>query len=257
MNSFCCSVLVSLLLGSWTHGYVLKGCGITTAPLKRIEPSRPSNSTSWPWMVALLKDGGIHYCGAVLISKQHVLTAAHCIAPFKLESIRARFGEYDLGKDQESRHMDYRIAQSFIHEAYDRATYENDIAILKVQKSLISNSYIWPICMPPKDMSWGTIYYGGPPSDVLLQVDVPVWNQNQCVQKFSQPILETHLCAGAYGGGKDSCQGDSGGPLMYFEDDKWMTVGIVSWGINCGQDTPGIYTRVNKYLDWISQKMSL
>lgn len=66
------------------------------------------------------------------------------------------------------------------------------------------------------------------------------------------------LCAGdtRSGGNQanlhDACQGDSGGPLVC-ESDRHMTlVGIISWGIGCGQkDVPGVYTKVANYLDWI------
>lgn len=46
-------------------------------------------------------------------------------------------------------------------------------------------------------------------------------------------------------------QGDSGGPLMYHSS-RWQVVGIVSWGHGCGgPSTPGVYTKVTSFLDWI------
>lgn len=47
-------------------------------------------------------------------------------------------------------------------------------------------------------------------------------------------------------------QGDSGGPLSCELDDKWVQVGVVSWGISCGrQGYPGVYTDVAFYSKWL------
>lgn len=58
-------------------------------------------------------------------------------------------------------------------------------------------------------------------------------------------------------GGTDTCRGDSGGPLMQSQLNAdgylyWTQVGIVSWGIGCGQrNTYGYYTQVQKLIPWI------
>lgn len=49
----------------------------------------------------------------------------------------------------------------------------------------------------------------------------------------------------------DSCQGDSGGPLLFGSPDPKSIMGVTSFGIVCGGATPGVYTSVYSYLDWI------
>ena len=79
----------------------------------------------------------------------------------------------------------------------------------------------------------------------------------------------------------DACQGDSGGPLVCpladnylhpsvkqlnenFKNDKnnrnqarkMFQVGIVSFGVECGQDNPGVYTKVSMFKKWMSKTMT-
>lgn len=59
-------------------------------------------------------------------------------------------------------------------------------------------------------------------------------------------------------GVKDSCQGDSGGPMWRTvwnrkeQKECAVVIGVVKNGIGCGRkNSPGIYTRVTSYLEWI------
>ena len=66
---------------------------------------------------------------------------------------------------------------------------------------------------------------------------------------------DSMICAG--GSDKDACQGDSGGPLVCPDENGQLYIsGIVSWGIGCATEgIPGIYTNVQKYVDWIQEKI--
>ena len=69
-------------------------------------------------------------------------------------------------------------------------------------------------------------------------------------------VFESQICSGYVEGGTDTCQGDSGGPMVCFQDGSWKLVGITSWGIGCAErKSPGVYTRVTDYLDWISEQI--
>jgi len=66
-------------------------------------------------------------------------------------------------------------------------------------------------------------------------------------------VTDDMICAGDLSGAKDACQGDSGGPLFCkFESGQYSQVGIVSYGISCSSpNTPGVFTRVDKFKNWI------
>ncbi|XP_035453235.1 venom protease [Spodoptera frugiperda] len=242
-----------------------RGCGLSTRQQSRVLGARETNPREWPWMASVTPEGFEQYCGGVLITDRHVLTAAHCTRRWKAEELFVRLGEYDMKRTNDSRTYNFKVSEIRQHEAFQIANYKNDIAILKLERPAVFNTYVWPICLPPPNLQltdepvtvigWGTQWYGGPHSSVLMEVTVPVWDHDKCVAAFTENIFNETLCAGGLEGGKDACQGDSGGPLMYqMPSGRWTTVGVVSWGLRCGEpDHPGLYTQVDKYLGWIAQ----
>lgn len=102
-----------------------------------------------------------------------------------------------------------------MHEEFVLASYTNDIAILKLDRPTSFNTYIWPICLPPRELAyegknavvagWGRQSYEGELSPVLLEVTVPLWTHKECVDAFLEAVTENNICAAAYEGGKDSC----------------------------------------------------
>jgi trypsin len=83
-------------------------------------------------------------------------------------------------------------------------------------------------------------------------VDVPIVSRQVCSETYGE-ILDSLVCAGEEEGGVDSCQGDSGGPLY---DASGIQIGIVSFGIGCAlPDTPGVYTNVGSFIDFINEHL--
>ena len=66
-------------------------------------------------------------------------------------------------------------------------------------------------------------------------------------------------CAGETAGMIATCYvllllaGDSGGPMLTLDQAfRWTVSGVVSFGpSSCGNIVPGVYTRVDRYTDWI------
>lgn len=98
----------------------------------------------------------------------------------------------------------------------------------------------------------------GRQSATKQQVELPVFNQRECRNKFKElgiSLTNDQLCAGGVWG-RDTCDGDSGNPLMKIAANAWVVEGIVSFGRGCGlEDFPAVYTKVSNYDNWIRRNM--
>eukprot|EP00510_Aplanochytrium_minuta_P006746 CAMPEP_0184037526 /NCGR_PEP_ID=MMETSP0955-20130417/40567_1 /TAXON_ID=627963 /ORGANISM="Aplanochytrium sp, Strain PBS07" /LENGTH=398 /DNA_ID=CAMNT_0026325691 /DNA_START=144 /DNA_END=1340 /DNA_ORIENTATION=- len=71
------------------------------------------------------------------------------------------------------------------------------------------------------------------------------------------PTITGNMMCAFSSQGKDSCQGDSGGPLIIKGSNSStdLQVGIVSFGIGCGSDFPGVYSRISAQYDFITSTL--
>jgi len=249
---------------------------------KKIIGGVVSTQHQWPWMASLYEDGdgsAIRFiCGASIINRLYLLTAAHCLEEGNSHTVR--LGDNNITATRADGDPAYYTVTNYLkHPGYQTPASYNDIALLQVERNIVFTQYVRPICFPASatgslDLTnvsvtlagWGTTQYGGKISQLLLHVVVEIVSRSQCEAAYKQ--LQDYslafpqgipanimLCAGVLQGGKDACQGDSGGPMMWQTGSgRWEILGIVSTGYKCAvKGFYGLYTRTSGYLDWITE----
>ena len=210
-----------------------------------------------------------HFCGGSLITRNCILTAAHCQGG----RYSVALGRHDLRTNEG---QEIRMKKELPHPNYDEFTTDFDFmlvflrspATLNGKVSLVklnddpSVPYVGESVTP---MGWGDIDRRDDVSklsDKLMKVQVNVISRRECDDSsgtidgyhdsYNGQITQNMLCASSPR--KDSCQGDSGGPLVTTYGEK--QVGVVSWGIGCASEHfPGVYARVSRVHPWIQREV--
>jgi hypothetical protein len=204
--------------------------------LSKIINGVESRPNGWPWLVSIgvryrgptgLWQNRTHICGGTLIEHSHVLTAAHCLeqkiddryVPFTstnptLESFFIlRIGVHDirLTRSEEL----YGARRIFVHERFVSSTFENDIAIIRLDRPVIVTEHTAPICLPSNNISpgsqvtvagWGTVAETSRVhSHVLRQATVNILPATNC-RVYNDVHYDTskQLCAAALDWTKDT-----------------------------------------------------
>ncbi|PWA28142.1 hypothetical protein CCH79_00018256 [Gambusia affinis] len=231
-----------------------------TSRRKRVVGGIPANPTQIQWQVALEDNRRIDCGGAPNPS-----------------AFRVKFSLWKKFQPQGTTDI-VPVADIRIHPNYVASTYENDIALVQLEKlpfkdhCLEDNPAVRAVCVPwttqlfPPNHTCSISGWGrtadGRGAQVLLWANVSLISGCEssykhrfkpgmmCAVRRPEPV---RLCAGDLDGHVDSCQGDSGGPLVC-EDELGVSYlwGIVSWGERCGHPGfPGVYTQVAHYFEWI------
>jgi trypsin len=237
-------------------GALVAAPGVAAGSEPAIVGGSPATIDDFPATVIFNVDGRQH-CAGTLVAPDKVLTAAHCTDRVAVSSMEIIGGRTAFG-DTTGRTAGVRAVWQ--NPGFDQAGMRNDDSVLTLDEEL---PYRPAALVPTADdpayragadvtvLGWGTTSEGGDVSGTLLQVTVPVVDNDTCAADYRTGSTTydkaSMFCAGVPEGGKDSCQGDSGGPA--YVDGR--LAGIVSWGEGCARKGfPGVYTKVgNDYAD--------
>ncbi|CAG5129869.1 unnamed protein product [Candidula unifasciata] len=257
----------------------VKDTAFAKSSLDKIVGGTEAKQGELPWQASVKYGNGTHSffkCGAAIIDNLWLLSAAHCFVGSTYEFM-VTVGDYNL-LAKETNEVTFKVESILNHKLYDPKTTVNDIALLRVNpgsdgKGISFNKFVQPISLinsaasPPVGALLVVSGWGGilrcknctsepqefPP--ILKKAEVPAISQEECKRLYSQnTITDRMLCAGWLDGRADACTGDSGGPLVYETAGSKVLAGVVSWAGGCGlENTPGVYTRVSSFLDWIQE----
>ena len=144
-----------------------------------------------------------HWCGATIISRFHLITAAHCLKDFSKSSYLVRVGDCHLDI-KEIEEDDYDIDEITFHEYFNEGPYlNNDIALVRIKGELTFGEHVSSACLPPSNLAYPTNLnltitgWGKANYDSNSNANLPRQNKEGAVirlQKADVPILLTSLC---------------------------------------------------------------
>lgn len=218
----------------------------------------------FPWLVRLLvyiNDGEPpSTCGGTIITKWHVLTAAHCVL-VKNKLVRKIELTYGAVYTKSKHAKKTQAKSAAVHPRFTSDEYHDDIAVLRLPNALKFTDYVKPVCLDfdlgeldGKTVTvagWGEPKKAYGPIDRLRYTRLKVVPQDVCQRKLLMFHFNSSSMMCAYKQDTDACQGDSGSALMVRLENRYHLVAVVSHGSGCAQDLPGIYTPVKVYQEWI------
>ncbi|CAH2005850.1 unnamed protein product [Acanthoscelides obtectus] len=200
-------------------------------------------------------------CVGTLVNNEYVLTAASCSQVWMDQpiSVVAGVSKQDL-KSLERVHNRSTVSL-FTHPNYYLITH--DLMMVQLDEPIDETHNVkyvklpWgtqesleTACARPTLLGWSMRSKAGAESESsLLCADLKLYPLDQCKQDYkTYPDLEIDnktMCTKT--DKMDACYGDSGAPLMC----GGIQYGVVTFGLGCANELPGVYTRVDQHMDFI------
>ncbi|KAL9701950.1 hypothetical protein quinque_005391 [Culex quinquefasciatus] len=193
-------------------------------PDRRVTFGQEATPGQFPYQAVVLISvpGGTALCGGSILSKNYILTAAHCVVDATGGTVIVGAHNYATYEPSQQR-IAFGLSGIQYHSGYNPEIVRNDVATIRLNSPLTLNDRV---------------------------------KAQECLDYWQWPeIIEAqNVCLDGVDG-RSACNGDSGGPLTVVDAGSSIQVGIVSFGngYGCTLGTPSVFARVTYFKDWILQ----
>lgn len=261
-------------------------CGAPLSDRLREGPETFIDEFPWTALIEIRKPNGQTRfgCGGSLINSRYVLTTAYCVhfLPKGGKVTGVRLGEWDQNEEQDCEYANENCADApvnmgiekiIVHEDYGKNdTYSNDIALIRLNRSVDISQYISPVCLPIEEpqrsqnkvglkgyiAGWGHMSRRSS-RNVKVRALMEVTDLESCDNRYRRTgliIKDTQMCAKGF---NDSCSSVfyGGSPFTKQEHFNNYLYGFASIGSNncVWFPAPEMFTNVAKYIGWIESKL--
>ncbi|MEQ8305277.1 MAG: serine protease [Hoeflea sp.] len=245
----------------------------------------------FPWSATIAfaapeNDRAAHLCGAVIIGKHWLLTAAHCV--HDCEGLEGRIAVYAGGDvygstsrtEDQSLRGPLRIRRVVVHKSFRMeapnfgpvellSVPRNDIALVQLEEGLEPSATSQFALLPEADglrtmiengklgavAGFGRYRAFGISVRKMQFMQARIYADEICnlpTEMNGNLVPGEMLCGGDADGRDRACKGDSGAGLVARNGEQPIVFGLVSWKSDCDSGVGlGAYTNVLNYRDWI------
>ncbi|XP_015186796.1 PREDICTED: venom protease-like isoform X2 [Polistes dominula] len=236
------------------------------------------NFGSYPFLARIgfinLQTGHIKYpCSGTIISERAIVTTASCALAnsqiYKLYVVT--IGEFNTETDPDCNSLlcgykvrHYNISYIIKHPNYCADNFENNIALIRLERPIHFEVTAQPVCLLPKEIyirtgsntvliGWGRLSDQKDMLNIQQELKMVLLPKQNCLD-FINEGYSVELCAS---GETEPCSAYNGSPLLYKYSDTYFLVGILSYGSNCDDKSnlPVVFVDVKKYTRWLLENL--
>lgn len=183
------------------------------------------------------------FCGGIVVSQTHVVTATHCLKNRRPETVDVLAGITDLCKSDSSAGVRTKVKRiTRVADAPWISSLELAQPLTIKFQSVSSTQQPVSTAAFATAWGWGRSDVAGVPNCTLRKVHLKAVAVNRCsfeIQKIAQLPPKSVLCT-VPADGINSCDGDSGGPVLIYRAGRIADVFMTMSGEGCGPTDAGL-----------------